>query len=794
MPKPPHSLESLSVSLFMILGDTAVRQQHHHQWTQWARRRRLRPVGEVHGCLRLVCSDEISVVTSTGMLSTKAGKACLGCHLRKVKCDAAANGHPCSRCRASNAECIISERRRRRRVPRSGPESEGQMSSGEEDDDSHLLHQESAAHDYAQSDPCSSTHLASGLQNDSQAGSIDVPPAFAGAEEGEGGSGTYSGVPAAERQLAEQHLVDFFNQDLRHSPIQARSIYVGNELCNLNFLTRPRSGERLVRHYPSANFYVPRSDDGARPPATPNLIPKDAFVMPPPGVSDALVDAYFLHVHPLFPVLDRDSFYLGYRDCRSAPSILLIQAICLVGSHVSTFDNVQALKMAFFRRAKALVDGRYDEDRMHLVQAALLMTWFSDGGDDVCANAWWWIGVAARTAIGLGSEPVFLHLPTVHGRLTVCLVHRDVTHSKMPPSDKRTWRRIWWCLVQFDALVSLSLGRPRAVDLDECDVPELTLDDFDSSITPTHAIYVMQNTKLCVIISDLLRQMFSMNARKCGVLDRGGLHRIDDALAEWSIALPHEMRQNAIHNANAGICPMLLQLTYNTALLQMHRAAIMSSETVDTTLGTVNNDGVCAEASSRILSIFQHFQSRSALTYCCFWTPSSLFAAMIQLNESPSHENRILAIAREENREAAVQALTALARHWLSAATLARLVRSFGSTKGWFSGAQSRRQGIAQDSIPQESEPHARVSSCDRHALPNIGLEVGTSAQVATPISAQDSQWMFAPPSGSVPGDFDTSVQLEANRWQNNVQEWESLYWCDPVAMLSTDDFQQSLE
>lgn len=107
-------------------------------------------------------------------------------------------------------------------------------------------------------------------------------------------------------------------------------------------------------------------------------------------------------------------------------------------------ENGQDLKMAFFRRAKALIDGRYEEDRMEMVQAALLLAWFSDGGDDVCANAWWWIGVAARAAMGLG-------------------MHREVGPSNMPPENKRTWRMIWWGLVQFDCLVSLASGRPQAM-------------------------------------------------------------------------------------------------------------------------------------------------------------------------------------------------------------------------------------------------------------------------------------------------------------------------------------------
>ncbi|KUL88949.1 hypothetical protein ZTR_03404 [Talaromyces verruculosus] len=161
-----------------------------------------------------------------------------------------------------------------------------------------------------------------------------------------------------DSELAKQHLVEFFSQDLLDSP--------------------PISW-RLT--------YAPRVLRESKRVPTPNLIPKDAFVLPPRHVSDVLIAAYFQHVHHWLPIIDRENFLTAYETSGQTPPLLLVQA---------------DLKVAFFRRTKALFDGRYEEDRMHMVQAALLMTWFSDGGDDVCANAWWWIGVASRVAIGLG--------------------------------------------------------------------------------------------------------------------------------------------------------------------------------------------------------------------------------------------------------------------------------------------------------------------------------------------------------------------------------------------------------
>lgn len=262
-------------------------------------------------------------------------------------------------------------------------------------------------------------------------------------EHGESQSQLVNSDGAVEAEYAKQNLVEFFSQNLQDKPIHSRLTYIGSELSTLNYLVRQHSTNPHVHHYPSSTSYAPRIP--RRPPGVPppSLIPKDAFVLPPRSVSDVLIRAYFEHIHGSFPIIDREVFLAQYEAAASTTPLLLFHAICLAGSHVrNTLENTQELKAALFRRAKALFDGRYEEDRMHMVQAALLLTWFSDGGDDVCANAWWWIGVATRVALGLG-------------------MHRDVGPSNMMERDKKTWKRIWWCLVQFDVLVSLSYGRPQ---------------------------------------------------------------------------------------------------------------------------------------------------------------------------------------------------------------------------------------------------------------------------------------------------------------------------------------------
>jgi transcriptional regulatory protein AMDR len=356
----------------------------------------------------------IPPISLSSHLTQYKEKACVDCHARKVRCDGAVNGFPCSNCRSVNIECGIVARRKRGRARSRIAQQPRQIASNSEE--------------------------AVRSRNDSR--SIEAAPLPA-RQDGGGGEGEPQPVAAGEEELAKEHLVNFFGQNLQETPIRTRLAYVGSELANLNYLVRQRSANHNVYHYPCSNTYIPRVQKISQVPAAPSLIPKDAFIIPPKHISDVLIAAYFEDIHPTFPIVDKGRFLTLYHDPQSAPSLLLLQAICLAGSHVTAaFKNNQDFKVSFFRRAKALFDGRYEEDRMEMVQAALLLTWFSDGGDDICANAWWWIGVASRTAIGLG-------------------MHREVEPSKMSDVDKRTWKRMWWCLVQFDCLVSLCHGRPQ---------------------------------------------------------------------------------------------------------------------------------------------------------------------------------------------------------------------------------------------------------------------------------------------------------------------------------------------
>ena len=205
---------------------------------------------------------------------------------------------------------------------------------------------------------------------------------------------------------------------------------------------RHRAGERAptLHHYPTNQL-------SRRVLAyEPERIPLQAFTLPDKAVLDDFVDAFFKYINPAFPLIDEDVFMAQYRDkSTESPSLLVMQVVCLIGAHVTRPRTERdELKSIFYRNAKTLFDARFEQDRNDVVVAAILMTFFHDGPEDIGANTWFWIGIAVRTALGLG-------------------MHRDPGPSNLIAHDKRAWRRVWWLLFQCDVLVALSFGRPQAL-------------------------------------------------------------------------------------------------------------------------------------------------------------------------------------------------------------------------------------------------------------------------------------------------------------------------------------------
>ncbi|KAF6836229.1 cutinase transcription factor 1 alpha [Colletotrichum musicola] len=439
-----------------------------------------------------------------------------------------------------------------------------------------------------------------------------------------------------------------------------RVAYLG-ESSNLTLLVHDRQGSSDVVHYP-----LPENVRGSRARLTELdnveidiLHQRGAFLLPPRSLCDELIDSYFKWVHPIVPVINRTRFMRQYRDPKNPPSLLLLQAVLLAGSRVCTNPQLMDANgsttpaaLTFYKRAKALYDANYEDDRVTIVQSLLLMGWYWEGPEDVTKNVFYWSRVATIVAQGSG-------------------MHRSVEQSQLSRSDKRLWKRIWWTLFTRDRSVAVALGRPVHISLDDSDVEMLTEDDFiedegDRSSEyppdPIHVQFFMQYVKLCEIMGLVLSQQYSVasKGRQRNAID---LTHSDMALADWLQNCPKLVYWEV---ARHHFWSALLHSNYYTTLCLLHRAHMPpngGSRFPDDSPYPSRN--IAFQAAAMITSIIENLAAHGELRFCPAFVVYSLFSALIMhVYQMRSPVPSIQQVTQDRLRTC-MQALKEVSRVWL---------------------------------------------------------------------------------------------------------------------------------
>jgi hypothetical protein len=315
------------------------------------------------------------------------------------------------------------------------------------------------------------------------------------------------------------------------------------------------------------------------------------------------------------PLLNRKDFLdiVNAEDGRNGKvGLLIFQAVMFSGS---AFVDIEALKAAgyssrkiarkaFYTKTRLLYDFDYEQDRMILVQALLLMTFWYETPDDQ-KDTWHWMGVAISLSHTIG-------------------LHRNPEKSNMDPKRQKLWKRIWWSCFMRDRLVALGMRRPTRIKDADADVPMLTPEDFDIDIGLDEnelmfctyeerrkketevarqrelALMCIEKAKLCLCISRVLGVQYSVLNTNHGSMTSDGSTRTtmmllpkkldpgcvevrgcDEELDKWKNELPVE----AIYRTpgNAEVDPVLalhrnlLHMIYNTTISALHRPQVLPS-------------------------------------------------------------------------------------------------------------------------------------------------------------------------------------------------------------------------
>lgn len=107
-----------------------------------------------------------------------------------------------------------------------------------------------------------------------------------------------------------------------------------------------------------------------------------------------------------------------------------------------------------------------ETDKIVLLQSSLLLGfWHSETDQHV--QPWYWTGISVSLCQILG-----LHRNPDASR----------RNSAITDQQRHLWRRLWWTCFFRDRWLSLTLGRPMRIDLNDCDVPMTSAADLQSDI------------------------------------------------------------------------------------------------------------------------------------------------------------------------------------------------------------------------------------------------------------------------------------------------------------------------
>ncbi|RDA86390.1 hypothetical protein CP533_0300 [Ophiocordyceps camponoti-saundersi (nom. inval.)] len=651
-----------------------------------------------------------------------------------VRCDAASLGVPCTNCVAFQIECRIPTPKRKKPA-----HAVGCQATKDSDSERELLDDQPA-------------RVSLGSANANQR----IPTITHCADE-------TSSLPKTEAQI-QQDEVDsntYLNLVMKpkftRAPITeaGRVAYLG-ESSNLTLLVHDRQGSSDVVHYP-----LPENIRGSRARLTELdvveidiLHQRGAFLLPPRSLCDELVDAYFKWVHPIVPVIDRMRFLKQYRDPQNPPSLLLLQAVLLAGSRVCT--NAQLMDangstspaaLTFYKRAKALYDANYEDDRVTIVQSLLLLGWYWEGPEDVTKNVFYWSRVATIVAQGSG-------------------MHRSVEQSQLSKSDKRLWKRIWWTLFTRDRSVAVALGRPVHINLDDSDVEMLTEDDFveddpdsvsESQSDAVHVQFFLQYVKLCEIMGLVLSQQYSVasKGRQWNAID---LTHSDMALADWLRNCPKivywEMPRHHFWSA-------LLHSNYYTTLCLLHRAHMPPGGSGRLpTEPPYPSRNIAFQAAAMITSIVENLAAHGELRFCPAFIVYSLFSALIMHVYQMRSPVPSIQQATQDRLRSCMEAMKEVSRVWLVGKMVYTLFESIIGNKTLeerLQKAGAKRHRKMQQSLSQLEQQTTRSCDVSKRKFDDIAIDF--TANAPTP---QESYERSRPqtPSTSFKNDVGNALQL----------------------------------
>lgn len=469
---------------------------------------------------------------------------------------------------------------------------------------------------------------------------------------------------------------------------------------------------------------------------------RGAFLLPSTELSLDLIESYFEHVHPLMPVINRTEFMKKFKDPNDLPSLMLLQAVLLCGSRVSSnpllVDSKGSKNLAsltFYRRAKALYETNYESDPVLIIQTLILIGSYWEGPEDVTKNSFYWSRVAVGLAQGFGFQ-------------------RDVSNSpNLSIVDKKIWRRIWWCLFEKDRNVAIAFGRPSVIDLNDCDVPMLTIDDFNEDepngpspyeVNTTQALYFIHLVKLAEITGIIIKHQYTVKAELMKRKNKFPIiQHCDMLMGIWFTNLPSQLVFSLSDKSTQNFYSCLLNAQYYNRLYLIHRSNLLRMAKSNST--NPNNYkypswGISFQAARMISIVSKNLLDRDQIKYCPVMFVYILFSALMMLIYHVDSPNNVIALTASDSLFVSRAVLRELGKYWPIAGVLVKLFDKYANDK-------FKRAKIIENATKVDEYQEIEAIKKERDTHNNINSYYGTTA-TSTSSNVIPNNQVISSPSG----------------------------------------------
>ncbi|KAE8330263.1 fungal-specific transcription factor domain-containing protein [Aspergillus sergii] len=312
-------------------------------------------------------------------------------------------------------------------------------------------------------------------------------------------------------------------------------------------------------------------------------VSSEAPALPAEQVARNLHRAYFEHDHLCYPFLHRETALCALDQAYQDPSFLeqnafasfeLDMILAIATASVHKF-NIEALPdaEAYQIRATQRLNEVMRDGGVQALQALLLLCQYrmTNSIQDTSTSLWHIVGVASRMCFELG-------------------LHREQTYRPTETTDTRDKtsyaaiqceisRRCFWCVVAMDRIVSITLGRPLAIHLQDVEValPDPSLDTSSSSFSRT-ALFV-HIVRYRIICGDVLSALHNTSGRTQSDTTSALVARdkLANDLAQWhhetaALALPEiDLSSPLLGDQSSYRAREWYELLYYNALLMLYR-------------------------------------------------------------------------------------------------------------------------------------------------------------------------------------------------------------------------------